>query len=64
MDPRSDKGGRATARTVLDALRIQHRALAFATDGARLAINQRFAQPDSEVREGDEVALISLVGGG
>ena len=37
---------------------------AFAPDGARLAVNGRFASGDQEIREGDEVALIGLVSGG
>lgn len=58
---------RATVRDVMLALREQHPELRFALpnpDTGRLAVNQCFAGGDHEVRAGDEVALITLVGGG
>lgn len=54
----------ATASDALNALARQHPHLAFATSGARLAINHAFAAPDSPILPTDELALISLVGGG
>lgn len=52
------------AQGVLAALVEQHPVLGFAAAGARLAVNSVFAGERTEVRAGDEVALISLVGGG
>lgn len=60
-------GEGATVREVLAALAEQHRALRFALpnpDSGRLAVNHAFASGDHPVRPGDEVALITLVGGG
>ncbi|MGE0365849.1 MAG: MoaD/ThiS family protein [Phycisphaerales bacterium] len=60
-------GARATVRDVLVALREQHPGLRFALpnpDTGRLAVNQAFARGDHEVKAGDEVALITLLGGG
>lgn len=54
----------ATADEVLAALAEQHPELRFATVGARLAVNQSFATHRTPVLYGDELALISLVGGG
>jgi len=54
----------ATARDITAALIEQHPALRFALSAPRLAVNQKFASPDTVVRPGDEVALITLVGGG
>lgn len=54
----------ATVRDVLTAIAAQHPGLAFALDGARLAVNQSLASPDTPVQPGDELALISLLGGG
>lgn len=49
---------------VLAALVEQHPALGFAAVGARLAVNSVFAGERTRVLASDEVALISLVGGG
>ena len=54
----------ASAQHVLDALATQHPTLRAALQGARLAVNQSFAKADTAIKAGDEVALISLVGGG
>lgn len=54
----------ATAEEVLAALAEQHPGLGAALVGARLAVNSAFAKPGTPVRAGDELALISLVGGG
>ncbi len=54
----------ATAGEVLGALGGQYPALQEMSRGARLAVNQAFARSEGVVREGDEVALIALVGGG
>jgi molybdopterin converting factor small subunit len=56
--------GAATVRDVLDALGVQHPEIGFALPGARLALNHAFAAPDARVGADDELALISLVGGG
>lgn len=62
-----------TVRDVLIALHAQHPALRFAlppADTGRLAVNQVFAKGDHMVKPrgehcgGDEVALVTLVGGG
>ena len=56
-----------TVRDVLAALHEQHPDLRFALPAAetsRLAVNQSFAKGDHPIRAGDEVPLITLVGGG
>lgn len=62
-----------TVREVLAALSVQHPELRYALPPAekgRLAVNHAFAtgdhpiRPGSAGRAGDEVALITLVGGG
>lgn len=53
-----------TVGALLIAIASQHPRLAFATASARLAVNQAYAPNDCVVRETDEVALISLLGGG
>lgn len=54
----------AIAEEVLGALAEQHPGLGSALVGARLAVNAAFAKPGTPVRSEDELALISLVGGG
>ncbi len=54
----------ATARSVLVELAIQLPQFASTSTSARLAVNQAFASDETPVHQGDEVALISLVGGG
>ncbi len=54
----------ATVRDVLAAMNRSHPELQFATASARIAINQEFAAPSTPIAETDELALISLVGGG
>lgn len=56
-----------TAGDIVAALLEQHPALGFAlvpSARPRLAVNHAFAEPQMQVRAGDEVALITLVGGG
>jgi molybdopterin converting factor small subunit len=56
-----------TVRAVLEALHSQYPALRFALpspETGRLAVNQAFAKGDHAIQPGDEVALITLVGGG
>lgn len=53
-----------TVGAVLGALGEQHPALRSALSGARLAVNHAFVTPETRVGAGDELALISLVGGG
>lgn len=66
-------GGTPTVREVLAALHAQHPALGFAlppAESGRLAVNQNFAKGNDPIRPGlraqggDEVALVTLVGGG
>jgi molybdopterin converting factor small subunit len=56
-----------TVRDVLAALHEQHPALKFALpppESGRLAVNQAFATGEHAIHPGDEVALVTLVGGG
>lgn len=46
------------------AMAEQHPALAFALKSPRFAVNQAFAGADTRIAPTDEVALITLVGGG
>lgn len=60
-------GEAPTVRDVLAALHEQHPALKFALpppESGRLAVNQTFAKGNHAIQPGDEVALITLVGGG
>lgn len=60
-------GDEPTVQDVLGALHEQHPDLRFALPPAetgRLAVNQSFARGRHPIRAGDEVALVSLVGGG
>ena len=59
-----DVAAPATARDVNQALASKHPSKAAFFQSARLAVNHAFAAPDSPVQQGDEVALIELVGGG
>ncbi|MBX9737073.1 MAG: MoaD/ThiS family protein [Phycisphaerales bacterium] len=61
---RGSDQGVATTAEVLRSLGEQHAALGPALVGARLAVNHQFATADQTIRSTDEVALISLVGGG
>ena len=54
----------ATVRDVNQALAAKHPFKAAFFQSARLAVNHVFAAPSSPVQQGDEVALIELVGGG
>jgi len=54
----------ATARGVLEAIGVQHPGLRFAVSSGRLAVNHAFAHADAVITSKDELALISLVGGG
>lgn len=59
--------GEPTVQDVLRALHSQHPDLRFALPPAetgRLAVNQSFARGDHPVKAGDEVVLVTLVGGG
>ena len=60
-------GVEPTVQDVLRALHEQHPDLRFAlpsADTGRLAVNQSFAKGEHPIRAGDEVALVTLVGGG
>lgn len=52
----------ATVRDVLDA--VQARAEGRALPKPLVAVNHRYAKPESPVRAGDEIALIPPVAGG
>ena len=54
----------ATVGDVNQALAAKHPFKAAFFQSARLAVNHAFAVPNSPVQQGDEVALIELVGGG
>ena len=54
----------ATVRDVNQAIAAKHPSKAAFFQSARLAVNHAFAAPSSPVQQGDEVALIELVGGG
>lgn len=56
--------GRATAGGVLDHLVERHPLLARHRDGIALAVNERYARPDTPVEPGDVVALVPPVSGG
>lgn len=60
-------GAEPTVQDVLKALQEQHPDLRFAMpppETGRLAVNQSFVKGEHPIRAGDEVALITLVGGG
>ncbi|MCC6230772.1 MAG: MoaD/ThiS family protein [Phycisphaerales bacterium] len=55
------------APTLADVARVmaeQHPDLAFALTSPRFAVNHAFANMDTRIAPTDEVALITLVGGG
>jgi molybdopterin converting factor small subunit len=53
-----------TCRDLLAQLGAQHAPLRPFLARARLALNSRFAAPETTIHERDEVALIGLVSGG
>lgn len=60
-------GDEPSVRGVLAALHEQHPGLRFAlppAEAGRLAVNQTLVNGEHPIRAGDEVALITLVGGG
>ncbi|MBL8745742.1 MAG: MoaD/ThiS family protein [Phycisphaerae bacterium] len=57
-------GDHPTVDEISAALAEQHPALRFALSAPRLAVNGAFAGRETVVAECDEVALITLVGGG
>ena len=57
-------GAPATVATLLDALAARHPSLAPLLPRLRVAVNQEFAQLDTPVPDGAEVALIPPVAGG
>jgi molybdopterin converting factor small subunit len=60
-------GDRPTVREVLAALHVQHPVIRGALpppESGRLAVNHAFASGDHEIGHGDEVALVTLLGGG
>lgn len=54
----------AALRDANAALAQRHPSRAPLLAHARLAVNGRFAPPDLALRDGDELAVIELVGGG
>ena len=54
----------ATARDVWQSLRIAHPRLAGFTQPPMTAINESYAEPDTPLRDGDELAFIPPVAGG
>ncbi len=57
-------GPRATAGELLDFLVAEHAKLARYLDVIQVAINQEFAERDSPITDGDDVALLPPVSGG
>lgn len=57
-------GDAPTLAEVARAMTEQHPALVFALRSPRFAVNQAFAGEDTRIAPTDEVALITLVGGG
>ncbi len=60
----ADEHASSTVHAVLAALDEQHPEIRFALPAARIAVNHAFATADTRVTARDELALISLVGGG
>lgn len=56
--------GGATVRTLIDAVRLRHPAMAELLPRCRVAVDQSFAAADEVIPEGAEVALIPPVAGG
>ncbi|MEM7811628.1 MAG: MoaD/ThiS family protein [Planctomycetota bacterium] len=56
--------GPVTAGDVFDVIGRSYPALAGSLKVSRLARDHRFVEPGASVSEGDELALIGLVGGG
>jgi molybdopterin converting factor subunit 1 len=54
----------STVGDVLARLRERFPAAARLIERSRFAVNQQFAQPDTKLRDGDEVAVIPPVSGG
>ncbi len=54
----------ATARQLLQDLEEEYPALRCYTPVIKIAVNQKYADPETELREGDEVACIPPVAGG
>ncbi len=54
----------ATPESLRDAAARQHPALAPQIALCRVAVNHTFASAEQPIRDGDEVALVGLVGGG
>jgi molybdopterin converting factor small subunit len=57
-------GDAPTLADVARALAAQHPTIAFALQSPRFAVNQAFASLSTPIASTDEVALITLVGGG
>jgi len=57
-------GDAPTLADVARALAAQHPAIAFSLQSPRFAVNQAFASLSTPIASTDEVALITLVGGG
>jgi molybdopterin converting factor subunit 1 len=53
---------KTTAEALIDQLSQQHRALA--KHKLLIAVNEEYADPDTVLNEGDEVALFTAVSGG
>jgi molybdopterin converting factor small subunit len=56
--------GAPSVRDILAAIGEQHPLLRHAATHGRIAVNHAFAQHECTVSATDEVALISMVGGG
>jgi molybdopterin synthase catalytic subunit len=56
--------GDATPRSVWNGLRARHADLEGYVDPPLTAVNERYADPDQPLRDGDELAFIPPVAGG
>ena len=54
----------ATVRALIATLGETYPALAPRLPSAKVAVNREFAEPEQELRDGDEVALLPPFGGG
>ena len=61
---RVELNGGATVATALQALADDHPVIRAMNDRLAVAVNERYAQHDVELRDGDVIALIPPVSGG
>ncbi len=54
----------ATVADFMQHLRAMNPEVAAHLDGVMVAVNRKYVQPEHELHDGDEVALVPPVGGG